>query len=693
MRGMSLAKILVPVMWVCLATSLPAQDSFDRFWRSYTETGLRGGDVFEANNVNLFLPLYQSEVNMVFADVRGNWTDAKSQHGNFGLAFRQMLIHDWIFGINAAYDTKASRFENNFHQAQLGLEMLHPNWGIHWNGYLAGEGAKPLDGFNGAQLIGNDLFIRQASERAYSGTDVELESRLWSHDGSSDNSWRAWHFHDWELWGSAGFYHFDNDASGFESMTGPRLRMELRIFDIPFAGPDSRLVFAGQYEDDDVRGDVSSAMVTVRIPFGRGTRYDRSRLRGVNRRMVAPIVRNTEIISVAGFGEAEEAAFARTGQNISQVLSLDAADAATMDAQIAGAGADSLVIIDGTAGTISPANGITLQDGQAVMGGGTRLAVRGINSGASAIFTAAGSRPQFDTGANPASAFTMADNSCLLGLNVSNSGGISAIDLNNSVGALIDDVIVNTSGIAAHGIEANGATFFSITDTTISTSGNTANGLEFVDITGNASGLSINTSGDDAEGVHLSTTGANTAFLGLAGTRIFTSGTGGSEGIHAEGNAQLSVNGTTVTATDANGTAGTVGILADPGATGQMAVLVSSSIINSSGNGIELGGAGFTGGTLDATLSQNTILSPTGRDEIRAETNGGTMNLSASGNAMDTLVGTIRLDQIGGTINVQQMAPGTSGGIDSVNGLPSTNVLTPSGAPTFDQPQPTLPTP
>ena len=69
-----------------------------------------------------------------------------------------MLLCDWIFGINGFYDIKHSSFGNNFHQGALGLEMLHPNWGVRWNGYLAGEGAKLVSSLNQASLIGNNLF-------------------------------------------------------------------------------------------------------------------------------------------------------------------------------------------------------------------------------------------------------------------------------------------------------------------------------------------------------------------------------------------------------------------------------------------------------------------------------------------------------------------------------------------------------
>ena len=684
MRARFIGLLLVAALCTCDTSSVSAQDSYDKFWRSYTELGFRAGDVFEAGQGNLFLPLRQTEVNMLFADLRGNWTDGRSENGNVALAFRQMLIHDWIFGIYGGYDVSHSTLGNNFQQGSIGLEMLHPDLGFRWNGYLADEDAQLLPGLNSTTLLGDQLFIQQAAERAYSGQDIEVEARLWSHLGSSHNSWTAWHFLDWELWTAIGVYNFDNDAVGFGSMTGPRARVELRMYDIPIAGPDSRLVLSGQYEDDDVRGDVQSAMLTVRIPFGRGTRHDRSRLRGPNRRMVAPIMRNTEIVSVVGRGSLEPAAFARTGQAISRVVTLDAANNATLAADVTTAAADSLVVLDGTAGTISPAGPVTLQNGQTIIGGGSSLAIVGLNTGASATFNAPGARPSINSGAN--TAFNLASDSSLVGLDVTNSGNTPAVSINTVDSALVEDLMINTSGTLAHGLFLNDATQFSLRDTSITTNGATSDGLRISgDSDGNSSGLAINTTGSDAEGLHIE----NTSFFTLQSSSIFTSGTGGSEGILASDSAQLNVGSTTIAVTEP----GTTAILADPGAGGAMAVRFSGNVINSAGSGIVLGSNAFSAGSLDGSVFNNTILVPPGSDEISAIVNGGTMNLSISGNTLDPLVGTIRLNEVSGTMNITQGAPNAAEGIDSANSVPAINVIVPGGTPDFLQPAPLLPLP
>ncbi len=685
MRGLWILITVLPLVWISCAGSANA----GHFWRPYVELGTRAGDVW-AGQGNLFVPLRQSQVNLLFADLRGNWTDVQSQHGNLGLGFRQMLVNDWIFGIHSHYDIRHSEFGNNFHQASLGLEMLNVDWGIRGNGYLAGEGARLLSAQNTVQLVGNQLFLQQAAERAYSGLDFEVERRLWYREAPSDNSWHSWGtFHDMELWGSLGVFNYDNDAQGFEEITGPRARLELRVYDIPFAGPDSRMVIAGQLEDDDVRGSVSQAMLTFRIPFGRGVDRPRTRLRCLNRRMVAPIQRNTDIVSVAGFQAPEAAAFSRNGRQISNVVTVDA-DTPTIDTAIPGAGIDSLVIVDGTAGDILAPNlggSINLLDGQTILGGGSSLLVRGVNSGSTAVFTAPGSRPTINSGNDIAfnlTDATAADNVCLIGLDIVNSGpGVSAVNLSNVENVLIDDISVTTSGDDAFGILADNSQFI-LNDATINTSGARGDAIRLSgdDLVAGINNASIGTSGDDAHGIFMRDMG----LVSLQGSRVFTSGTG-AEAIDAGGAAQLQVNGSVLTATGPN----VAGIVATPGAGDELTISVLNSVVNATGDGVVLGGAGFTDGTLNSTLLGNTILTPVGQDEIEVQTNGpaAVANLSIQGNAIDNITGTIRLEEIAGDINVSQSATG----ISSTNGLPQTNVLTPQGAIDFDEPTPPAPAP
>lgn len=657
----------------------PVAQAQDRIWRPYIEMEARG-DTPWAGQGNMFLPLLQDGDSMIFADARGLWTDLGAGQGSYGLAYRQMLICDTIFGVHGAYDHRHTEAGNNFSQGVLGLEMLGIWWGARANGYLADDDAKKMDGANIATLIGNNIFLQQAEERAYSGADFEFEVLLLSNH--QDAILPMFEFHAFELWAAAGAFHYEADSSSFEDISGPRARIELRLFDIPFAGPDSRLVFGGQFEHDDVRGGVGSATANIRIPFGRGGGWEYGPLRGLNRRMVAPIERTNDVITQTRFAAAESVAFARSGQAISQVLTVDA-NTVSPETVISSAGNDSLIIVDGAAGTINPGGTINTQTGQVLLAGGSSIVVTGVDSGASATFTASGQRPTIDSGLN--TTVSTGTGSSLIDLSLANTGdNIRGIFINNAVDVLVDGVDISTTGNTAPAIELAGASNAVANSTSINTSGDFSDGVTISGTSGlTLVGASVGTSGDNAEGIDAS--GASQ--LLVLSSSIFTSGTTGSEGVIATDSAQLTMVGSLVAATGTN----TPGLLARPTlGTDTLSLLLDSNSFNATSHAISLDG---TIGTLDARVNRNILTSLAGSNELDAVSNGGTINLSAAINDFTPFIGTINLNEIGGAINVSQDAPFTgANGIDAVNGLPATNVLIPGNTIDFNQPVPPSPT-
>ena len=111
--------------------------------------------------------------------------------------------------------------------------MLDVDWGLRGNVYIPELGTRSAAGASVAYLQGNNIFLRQGLEAAYWGVDLEAERRLWFSDvGSLDAEW----------WVAAGVFHFDNPNNGFDALTGPRVRSEMRLLDLPVLGNDSRLV-------------------------------------------------------------------------------------------------------------------------------------------------------------------------------------------------------------------------------------------------------------------------------------------------------------------------------------------------------------------------------------------------------------------------------------------------------------------
>lgn len=386
---------------------LLAQD----LWNPYFEIEGRTSSRQSLQRGNVFVPLFQNDRLVIFSDLRETSNNYGATEGNFGLAGRYFLNENAIIGAYAFYDLRKSRHDNVFHQASVGTELLSDNWGLRINGYFPGQGSQVASALNRAFIENGNLLVQQGREAAYRGFDFEGEAMLWQFAPDSifslGNSPA-------ELWASAGMYHFEHGETGFENMTGPRARTELRLFDLPMLGDQSRVVLLGQYEHDNVRGSNVTAALNVRFTFG-GRRSPS--LYGMNRRMVAPIVRNNEIVVHNG-GPTERAKVVETGRTIASAQVVDANDDITTI--INGAGDDSLIVVDGSAGLISLSGTILPNNGQTIMGGGSQLLVMGLDSGATATFTGPGSRPTLD--ANSFNAFNLTmDDSIIQALNITNA--------------------------------------------------------------------------------------------------------------------------------------------------------------------------------------------------------------------------------------------------------------------------------
>ena len=276
-------------------------------------------------------------------------------------------------------------------------------------------------------------------------------------------------------------------------------------------------------------------MLTVRIPFGRGGCRGGSRLSALGRRMVTPIVRDVDIITNAGLGNPEPARFARTGELISNAVTIDG-NTADPESDIEGAGANSLVIADGSAGTILPADTSDMNVGQVIMGGGSGLAVVGANTGTTATFNAPGTRGTLQTNDQLINA---ADDGCLLGLDLLTTGtNDDGIVLNDDTNFLIDDVNITTGGSLSEGITASGNSQFTLNNSTITTDGSSSEGII---ASGNSlftlNNSTITTDGTSSEGIQA----FNNSQFTLNNSTITTNGTSG-EGIDAGDNTQFTIN-------------------------------------------------------------------------------------------------------------------------------------------------------
>ncbi|QDU51695.1 hypothetical protein Pan110_40620 [Gimesia panareensis] len=471
----------------------------DYLYRAYFDfTGSAGG-YRDVGQGLLFVPLAQDEESLFFADLRGNIFNDSSAEGNFGLAYRKMVNDEWIAGMYGFYDVRRSNYNNMFRQGSFGLELMSIEWDFRVNGYIPGQGPQRVDPLSTAYLSGNNVVMRAGEERAYWGTDFEVGRLLKTFYQMKVDA---------ELRGYVGGYYFDNNAPNFEKMTGPRARVEFRMFDLPFLGNGSRVVLAGQYQHDDLRGSQGEGLLTVRIPLpGNG---DSRKLTRFQRRMVNPIQRDIDIVLNQAQAPEECARLQLNGQELKNITFIDA-NTPNAEAVFNAAGSNSVVLFDGSAGTIHTATGFVFNDGQLALAGGTDVNVVGCASGAVTTFHYGG-KPLVQGDNTINDVFTMANNSTMVGLNV--IGGLNGIYGNNLSGFTITG---NTIGGAFEdGVHLDGDTNGTITNNSFINNGLVTHedGLNIEHMTGGT--VSGNTSRGNYYGFYISQMSGGTISNNLA---------------------------------------------------------------------------------------------------------------------------------------------------------------------------------
>jgi len=399
----------------------------DPAYRAYASLTGRADDPHRVHT-DLFAPLVSKRNDLVFVDLRGQFLDGGGAEGNLGLAYRHMFDNSFIVGTYGFYDVKRSANENTFHQAALGIELLSDIFDVRWNGYLP-EGGSAEAAQATAVVSNGNLVVQNNIERAYYGTDAEVGVLLWRFPGWCDSEVRAF----------AGGYHFDTNSPTAEAISGPRIRAELRSFDLPFLAIDSRMTVGFQYQYDGVRESQTAATVGIRMPFGLD-RHRRRKMMPLERRMTDVIVRDVDVVAATTpkpNGQ-EDAVHAVYEFEIGSVTVLDAKTDDIQDA-VANATTDS-VIIDGRNGNIELDDPIEVQFGQRLLGGGLR--VKGGDTGIQAIFGS----PVRLTGSDATEAVILtADYSIISGFDIfGGKHGISS-DLPGGLDDLIGVLIFNNN--------------------------------------------------------------------------------------------------------------------------------------------------------------------------------------------------------------------------------------------------------
>lgn len=437
-------------------------------WNGYIEFEARKGNSRDITETELFIPITQNKNSLLFLDVRGMLDNKDSEEGNIGIGYRKILSkpilgEKWIVGGYGFFDTRNTPAGNTFHQATIGLEALSENWDIRANAYIPETTEKEIRGtaningtLSGTQLriVGTD----NVKERSLPGFDAEIGYKLPIFEKEID-----------EIRVYGGGFHFD--ASGYDNVSGPRGRFELRWNDIPHFGEGSRLTLGAEIQHDDVRDHTAFAIARLRIPFQtfKHPKTKQRPLSPLERRMTESVVRDIDIVSGQQNGAPvnEAATITVNGQQVSDITILDASN--NIPAAVTAAGAGATILIDGSAGQINLAAATTIApiDNQNIIGGGTEIT--GTQSG---LTTTIGSSPTIRSAAGQY-AFVLGGNN----INISNinidasdvgSGGIQAVSRTDIA---FKDIHVSGSPQTTFGIDLINTTRATISNSVINNVG------------------------------------------------------------------------------------------------------------------------------------------------------------------------------------------------------------------------------
>ena len=266
-------------------------------WTGYLDFLGKPGTKRSLGQPDLFLPLLQDKNDMTFFNLRGQlqFDNTDVHEYNIGLGHRHMF-QEWILGGYGYYDQRHTQLGNSYNQFTGGFEAMSVDWGMRINGYLPeNQTETSTSAATTAQVIrpGDQIKVQVdglVQERALPGVDGEVGYLL-------PIPWRAYTAVFDETRVYAGGYHFFGENQ-FQSVTGPRGRVEWRAYDLPVLGPGSRFMMGVEAQWDEPRGSQAFGLASLRIPFDVfADKSKRKALTGLDRRMLQPVIRDVDVVT------------------------------------------------------------------------------------------------------------------------------------------------------------------------------------------------------------------------------------------------------------------------------------------------------------------------------------------------------------------------------------------------------------
>lgn len=263
-----------------------------RRWLGYFEMMGKPGTARSMGQSDLFVSLLGSDKDLTFLNTRGKVDFGNDAHEySLGLGHRH-LFDNWIIGAYGYYDLDFTEAGNEFNSWTLGVEALSENWDFRANAYLSRGNSRTVVPATTKMVIDENQQMTVAlskgtTESMPSGFDVEIGYKL-PIPKLTDSGL----LEDTRLY--LGGYHY-GVPSEYESVTGPRIRFETRLHDLPMLGNGSRLMLGVETQYDEARKSQTFGMVSLRIPFGVGTHAPVEK--GLGRRMLEPVVRDGDVVT------------------------------------------------------------------------------------------------------------------------------------------------------------------------------------------------------------------------------------------------------------------------------------------------------------------------------------------------------------------------------------------------------------
>ena len=338
-------------------------------WKGYIDFLGKPGTERSLGQPDLFIPFLQDTNDMTFFNIRGQFQfdNTDNSESNIGLGHRHMF-QDWILGGYGYYDRRNTQYGSHVNQFTGGVELMSVDWAFRMNGYLPENQTTTFTGNANVSVLtpGDQIQVQidgVVQEKALPGLDGEVGYLL-------PIPWKAYKAVFDETRVYAGGYHFIGDGN-FDSITGPRGRLELRAYDLPVLGPGSRFMMGVEAQWDEPRGSQAFGLASLRIPFDVfSDKSKRKGLKGLDRRMLQPVIRDIDVVTSEYNVPTEiTPALNQAGHAYTQVVEVDAADEVILQAAIdANTAGTPLIIPKTNGGEISLTGSLTLHTNQTLVG-------------------------------------------------------------------------------------------------------------------------------------------------------------------------------------------------------------------------------------------------------------------------------------------------------------------------------------